>query len=379
MAEEKKPLFRLKRGVKNKTEQGNQGQGEQPKRKKRKVLLTGTGVILYFAVIILTSLTLSFFAVTMANDMFGFIKNSEFVTVEIDDAKNLKELANTLKEQNIIKYKGLFKLYVDFSGNAENLRSGEYDMNQNFTYQQIVSKLKNVNKKSDTVMVTIPEGYEFRQIATLLQEKKVCKRDELIEVAQNYPFKHEILKGVPKRDNRLEGYLFPDTYEFYVNDDPVQVLNKMLNNFERKMLPDYFEKAKELNMTMDEVVILSSMIEREAANQKEMELVSSVFHNRLKSKDLSLLQSCATVQYIINERKPILSDAETKIKSPYNTYINAGLPVGPIASPGLEAIEAALYPAKTDYTYFVATADGKQNLFAKNLKEHEANIKKVRG
>ena len=129
-------------------------------------------------------------------------------------------------------------------------------------------------------------------------------------------------------------------------------------------------------MTIDEVITLASIIEREAAGDEDRGKVSSVFHNRLDSKELPYLQSCATVQYILQERKSVLSIADTKIDSPYNTYLYKGLPPGPIAAPGLASIKAALYPEDTDYYYFVVNADGK-HLFAKTLKEHEANIKKA--
>ena len=145
----------------------------------------------------------------------------------------------------------------------------------------------------------------------------------------------------------------------------------MLMQFEKHYAP-YAERAEEMGMTMDEVITLASVIEREAQGDYDRKLVSSVFHNRLKSTDYPYLQSCATVQYVLKERKAVLSVADTKIDSPYNTYINKGLPIGPIASPGEKSIEAALYPEESEYLFFVLGSDGKHH-FSKTYSEHMQN------
>ena len=163
--------------------------------------------------------------------------------------------------------------------------------------------------------------------------------------------------------------MFPDTYQFTANMSAHDILQVMLNRFDEIYTDKYQARAAELGMTTDEVVTLASVIEREAASPDEARLVSSVFHNRLKSSDYPYLQSCATVQYVLKERKPVLSVADTKIDSPYNTYQNKGLPVGPIASPGKSSLEAALYPADTDYLFFVVGKDGK-TVFSKTYEEH---------
>jgi len=186
----------------------------------------------------------------------------------------------------------------------------------------------------------------------------------------------------PQRENKLEGYLFPDTYFFDPKAGERAIIEKFLDNFDAKFKPEFYERAKELNMTVDEVIILASIIERETALPEERPIVSSVFHNRLKSSDPNLkkLESCATVQYVLyktqGKMKEKLSDEDTKIDHPYNTYLYEGLPPGPICCPGLASIEAALYPdEESEYLYFVAKGDGSHE-FSRTLAEHLEAVKK---
>lgn len=355
-------------------------QKQKTPKQKKIIRMSNRGWMLYIVAIIAISCILSFFAITMSNDMFGFVKTDNVVAVAIDKEDNLNDIANKLKENDIIAYKGLFKFYVKISGNENKFNYGNYDLNQNMTYQQIVSSLKKVSKDAQVVSVTIPEGYEMDQIFTLLEEKGVCTKERLEDTAENYPYKHEFLKNVPDRENRLEGYLFPDTYDFYTGDDPVQVLNKMLNNFANKYDDACAEQAEKLGMSMDEVIILASMIEKEAANDEERADISAVFHNRLNNpSEFPYLQSDATAMYGKrgDERTATLTTEQKNEDSPYNTYKVKGLPVGPICSPGMNSIEAALNPSNKDYYYFVAMKDGSESLFAKTYEQHQRNIEKA--
>lgn len=338
-----------------------------------------TGCFLYVLLICIVSLIASYLAITMANDMFGLVKPKDTVTIEVKEGDKAGDIARELKERGVIEYRSLFTLYAAVKKfDNDNIQPGVYMVEKNMPYSTLLGLVKKpvVQEEKKTVTVTIPEGYELWQIVDLLSEKGVASKEELMDTIQNYKFKHEFLKDLPDRDNRLEGYLFPDTYQFYVDDNPVSVINKMLNNFDDKFDYEFYDRAKELDMTLDEVVTLASMIEREAASDDERGLVSSVFHNRLKSKEYPFLQSCASVQYILKERKPVLSEADTKIESPYNTYIHQGLPPGPISSPGLASIRAALYPEDSDYLFFVAYPNG-ASLFATTYDEHLANSKKA--
>jgi UPF0755 protein len=338
-----------------------------------------TGCVLYIVIICIVSLILSYLAITMANDMFGLVKPKDTVSIVVEQGDKVKDIASELEEKGVIQYKSLFTLYATFKKFDESkIQSGVYEVEKNMPYSTLLSKVKKpiVQKERETVTVTIPEGYELWQIVDLLDEKGVCSKEDLMDTIQNYKFKHEFLKDLPERNNRLEGYLFPDTYQFYAEDKSISVINKMLNNFDDKFDYEFYDRAKEIGMTLDEVITLASIIEREAASDEERGAVSAVFHNRLESKEYPYLQSCASVQYILKERKTVLSIEDTKIDNPYNTYINKGLPPGPISSPGLASIRAALYPDEVDYLFFVAYPDG-ATLFATTYDQHLANVKKA--
>ena len=215
-------------------------------------------------------------------------------------------------------------------------------------------------------MVTIPEGFEARHIAEKLESMGLADKKEFLRLLDEGEFDFAFIDKISRNENRLEGYLFPATYELLVGESEYSIITKMLKAFEDRIVPIYEKSGTKYSL--DEIVTMASLIEREAANDKERGKVASVFYNRL---DIGMtLGSCATVQYIIKERKDVLSNSDIKIKSPYNTYINRGLPVGPIASAGEMSFMAALYPEDTDYLYFAAKADGSENVFTRTNEEH---------
>ena len=243
-----------------------------------------------------------------------------------------------------------------------------------------------------TTEVTIPEGYECEDIFALLEEAGVSTVSELEQAAASYEFDYSFLQDLPYGDkNRLEGYLFPDTYQFYLNDKPENVLGKFLRNFESKITDDMYAAVDELNdrlaaqmrvnnfteqeiesakLSFHDVIIVASLVEKETAKTSESASIASVIYNRLCSKLYPCLQIDATIQYALDERKEVLSNADKAIISPYNTYTNAGLPAGPIANPGINSIRAALYPADTDY-YFYALGNDGVHKFSKTYYEHQ--------
>ncbi|MDK2798448.1 MAG: hypothetical protein PWP27_28 [Clostridiales bacterium] len=305
-------------------------------------------------------------------------KNGEnnIIEVKIPKGASTREIAVILKEKGLIKYPILFRVVSKINRNDGKYQQGIHHLNTAMDYEAIMAELqKNVEKK-ETKRFTIPEGFEFRQIVEKLANEKLIDKEKFINIAENGDFDYPFLKNLPKRENRLEGYLFPDTYEVYADATEEDIIKKMLDRFEQVFNQEYYEKAKALNMTVDEVVTLASIIEREAQVDKERPLVSAVFHNRLKSKNYPYLQSCATVQYILKDRKKILTDEDTKTPSPYNTYLHPGLPIGPIASPGKASIHAALYPADVDYLFFVAKDDG-THIYSKTYAEHLKAVSKV--
>lgn len=289
-----------------------------------------------------------------------------FITLEKDMTSS--SIANLLLKNKVIKYKDEFVRRAEAIGLKTGYAAGSYRLVPGISYQEIAKELCRKSKAA-IIRFTIPEGYEVRNIVDRLVALKLVDKDKFYEVMNNDNFNYDFLKDLPKRSVRLEGYLFPATYETRADSGEKHIIDMMLKRFDTAFTSQYKQRAKEINMSIDDVVTLASVIERESGNATESPMVSSVFHNRLQ-KGMKL-QSCATVQYILKKRKPVLSTADTKIDSPYNTYQYAGLPIGPIASPGKTSIEAALYPEESDYLYFVLGKNN-QTIFSKTYAEHLA-------
>lgn len=302
-------------------------------------------------------------------------RNGKEQEVTIPKGLGAKGVANTLKKQGIIKNADVFYFYSKLTNKAPKIQAGNYILSSSMTVPEIIDKLSSGRAKMNTVRFTIPEGFELRQIADRLAADGLVDKDKFYAAVQKADFKYEFIKALPDRENKLEGYLFPDTYEVYKNSSEQVILDRMLNRFDKVFTEKYRKRAEELNMSVDDVVILASIIEREAKLDSERKTISAVFHNRLK-KNIRL-QSCATVQYLLKEQKEVLTYKDLEVKSPYNTYMYEGLPKGPIASPGAKSIEAALYPEKVDYLYFVANKDG-SHVFTKTYKEHLNAQNKIR-
>ncbi len=385
-AERKKRIFKGKK--RNRKEEANGG------------LVSGLAkAVLYIVFVLLCSGFLSYFIITAGNDVFGLVKTTtpEPFTITADD--NYKTVSEKLKEAGAVEYDWLFKMFVIFqeddTDNIEFLQ-GEYTLESGLNYTQIYSYLTTVPYIRNEIRITIPEGFTTDQIIDLLESEGISTREELVDVINNYPFKHEFVqelesKGYSKnRIYRLEGYLYPDTYYFYEDDNAVQVINKFLNNFDSKFWDEYEDTYKETcikaGLTFDEVITLASIVQMEGITLSDFENISQVFHNRLKSNTLTKLESCATVQYILEERHDIITEADTKIDNPYNTYMYEGLPPGAICNPGINAIESSIFPAfdaqmlkdnniKTAY-FFVSDLAG-NIYYAETSKGHEKNKAKA--
>ncbi len=348
------------------SDMGNTRKISTVRRKKKKNLTPKT---VYWLFILGVSMLLSAIIIGAVNEVFGLQYVDEQVVITIPEDATLSDATKVLKEADLISNRGLFTVFFKLTSKGKPLRTGEITANRSYDYRSLTKMLTRSSSKRETVRVTIPEGYEIKQIVELMAKKGVCSKDEFTEALKNGDFEFDFLKGIKKGEiNRLEGYLYPDTYEFYVGDKPENVINKLLNNFNNKFTNAMAERAKKMGFSTHELVTLASIIEREATSD-DRALISSVFHNRLDSKEYPYLESCATVQYILGERKARLTIEDTKIENPYNTYENKGLPPGPIASPGMAAIEAALYPAESDYLFFAVSEDGKHH-FSKTYKEH---------
>ena len=277
---------------------------------------------------------------------------------KVVSAADMNQVAELLYEKGLIKYRWLFKLYSRFSKADEKVKAGTYQLNKDYDYRALVNGMTESGGTRVTVDVTIPEGYTITQIVALLVKNGVCDEDELKDALANYDFDYAFLDSSTLGDpKRLEGYLFPDTYTFYVGDTPTRVIGKLLSNFKAKWTDAFQAKADALGYTQAQVITIASIIEREAGVNSERATIASVIYNRLENPDArtaGYLQIDATIYYAIEDTGEAFS---TDVVSPYNTYLHQGLTPGPISNPGLASIKAALNPEKTDYYYYALGKD----------------------
>lgn len=307
-------------------------------------------------------------AIACLADWNGWGKNGENTLITIEKGANLTQVANIVKDKKIISNKTLFRYYLKKHHAEKDIKPGSFELQKNMSYKEILKVLSGAPVETG-IKVIIPEGYGNRQIADLLEEKGICMASDFITSINNDSFDYSFLSGIIRTENKLEGYLFPATYTFEKNSTPHQIAEKMLSAFDANWKQEYTDRANELGWSIDKVVTLASVIEKESVGGDDMKKVSSVFWNRLK-KGMAL-QSDATVQYILDIRNE--KTFSTQIDSQYNTYKYPGLPIGPIANPGIKSIEAALYPDDTPY-YFFVFYDG-VTYYSKTFEEHKQAIK----
>jgi len=279
--------------------------------------------------------------------------------VNIPYGTNAKEIVDVLEKNEIIRKNNYtFRILTKLLKLEDQLKYGEYNLSPSMNMLQILDKL--AKGKVITYKITIPEGHTCAQIAELLDKKEIAEKEAF-------------LKLVKDSEKSSEGYLFPDTYEVPKKYGAEKMVKVMLSNFNQIAIENKFtDRAEEIGFSLDEIIILASIIEKEAKFSDEKNKVSTVFHNRLK-KGMKL-QSCATIQYILGTPKEKLDENDLKIDSLYNTYLYKGLPPGPICNPGLDSIISALEPAEEDYLYFVLGENGR-HIFSKTYQEHLKNKK----
>ena len=319
-----------------------------------------------------------------AADLLALGKEGQEITLTVDEQDGISEIAQKLQKAGMIEYPNLFEIFAKLTGKGDKILTGTITFNKSmvYDYNALINALSYRGNARVTIDVTIPEGYNCAQIFALLEKKGVCTVAELEEYAANgnleeYWFLKDIKRG---HKYCLEGFLFPDTYEFYVNDKPEHVIHKFLDDFDYRFtdrLMDKFEALKKktgLNFTIRQLITLASMVEKEKANDLEGYSIASVFYNRLThSASYPYLNSDATILYATDYyNKGELITNEQINASPYNTYTQKGLPAGPIANPGLSSIDAALDPDSTKYYYFIFDKSAGVHRFSKTLAEHNA-------
>lgn len=337
----------------------NEEYGNSPMRRKSNKSGCMSG-FMYFIFVLAVSIILASMGWLAACDVLALNKKPITATIEVPENYDMDEVLDDLKENGIIEYKFLFKLFTKIA--EKKIDPGTYQLNTEYDYRAIISKMQEGADSMVIVDVTIPEGKSLKQTFELLEAEGVCKAEKLWEAAENYDFEYDFLDPATLGDqNRLEGYLFPDTYKFYKSSSPEYVLDKFLDNFESRITDEMFSQAENMGMTMNQILTIASLIEMEAGSNEERTTISSVIHNRLD--DDHLLQIDATIQYILEERKEKLSYDDLAIDNPYNTYMYKGLPPGPIASPGLASIKAAMEPEDTNYFFYALNKSGTHEFF----------------
>lgn len=305
-------------------------------------------------------------------------ENPTNINIEIPNGSSSKKIATILKEEGLIKNEFIFRIAVKNKQAEGNLKAGTYTLNTGMNTDEIIYELSKGGKNDNVIKFTIPEGYEIRQMADKLAEEGIVDKERFMELTSDkknfqdkYPFLAELADG-----QSLEGFLYPSTYEIYIDTSEEEVISKMISQFIQVYEKDIEPNMGDFDLSLNEIVTLASIIEREAKLDEEREFISAVFHNRLKEN--MLLQSCATVQYVLGERKEVLSEKDIQIESDFNTYIHQGLPPAPIASPGKKSLIAAINPAEVDYLYFRTKDDGTGgHTFSRTYEEHlKANPKK---
>lgn len=321
---------------------------------------------LYLFFVFLAVFALLWAGLSLYTDFAGK-DGGESVSLSIKKGAAGAEISELLKANTVIAHPRAFAFWAKLTGANLKFKYGVHSLRENMGYGEVSKSLQ--KGAGGGVRIVIPEGFELSQIAKRVADSGLADEASFLRAANEGEFDFDFLKSIPPREGRLEGYLFPASYDFEPEAGAEQIIGAMLKRFSAMMTPEYINRAGEMGMSVDDIVTLASIIERETGNQTERAMVASVFYNRLKSKTYPYLESCATVQYILRERKPRLSVADTNIDSPYNTYKNKGLPPGPIASPGEESIKAALWPEQSDYLFFVMGKDNK-HIFSKTYEEH---------
>ncbi len=355
------------------------------------------GGIMYFVFILCVSVVLACVAWMAASDALALNKDNfsavvslpmsifDSETVDTYDESGRKTgtervthadisyVADELKSAGLIEYKWLFELFCKISHADTKVDPGEYELESSFDYRALVKNMQSGSGATVTITVVIPEGFTMHQIFKRLEENKVCTYDELMDAAANYNYNYDFLDGIDQGDpTRLEGFLFPDTYEFYVGMQASSAINKLLENFHYRITDDMLTQMQNMGLDIRSVVNIASLIEREAANDNERGTIASVIYNRLAAN--MPLGIDASILYIHPDHEGSPTADMLAEDSPYNTRLYQGLPPTPIANPGLASIEAVLSPESTNYYYYALdTATGLHRFFT-NSGEFDAFV-----
>ena len=391
---------------------------EQPLPKRRPKMKKGYGLlgiphilstVIWLAITVAIGVSIGRMIWICAAEVLAFGRPDKEYTLTVSSGDNIDTIAIKLKNTGLIQYPELFKLYADLTDAEEEISVGTFTLNSKYDYHALVNAMSYHSPARETVSLVIPEGYTCAQIFALLEENGVCSVADLEEYAANGDIKDRwFLEGIERGDKYcLEGYLFPDTYQFYTDDEAGRVIGKFLDNFDNRFTDIMKSRLDPLNerlaavlasrgydeetiesrkITIREIVIIASMIEKETANDAESYDISSVIYNRLTNPaNYPFLNIDATLIYALGgnidpetgKTKPLTSE-DLQMDHPYNTYTVKGLIPGPISNPGRNSLNAALDPTVTDYYFYVFNPNTGKHMFAKTPAEHDKNVNYVR-
>ena len=359
--------------------------------------MLGKGII-YLVFVIATSIIIAYYGITLANDVFAFVKSEDEVTIVLEEGEDMGDLAKKLKKEDVISYPLFFKLYNSFknrnSKTPQELVADTYVFEKNLNYDELIAKFEKSAPVRGIVDITFPEGLSIDEMIDIFVENGIGTREGFVEAVKSsliYDMDYKFLKALQDaeidgfKDGRryaLEGYLYPDTYQFYSDVSPIDAVSKLLRTFNVRFEDEYYIRCDELGMTVDEIVNVASIVQKETKYSSEYPIVSSLYHNRLANPAyFPRLQCDSTYLYAFPDRRDGLTLDEMKAsESPYSTYSHDGLPPSAICNPSLDAIIAALYPNAQDsngtkhtYYYMYARPNG-YHYFASTDSEHQANI-----
>ena len=358
----------------------------RPKKKRGELFFTIPHLAVtavWLALILVIGVTLGRMLWVCAADVLAFGRESKEVTVTVYESDTIDDITEKLHNAGLVRYPGLFKLYASLAVDEGEIAPGIWDLNTLYDYHALVNMMSPRSNR-EVIQVMIPEGYTCRQIFALLEEKKVCTAVDIAAYASNgelseYWFLDAIERG---SENCLEGFLFPDTYEFYKNSSSREALEKMLDNFEYRFTEEMRSQIDILNAnvtngTFDihDVVIVASLIEKETASNDESPMIASVIYNRLFDwgGTPAYLNIDAAIVYALNGKTDLTAE-DLKVDSPYNTYLYTGLTPGAISNPGLSSLKAALNPATSNYYFYVLDPAQGAHHFTTTYNEHQAFI-----
>ncbi len=358
------------------------------KKNQKKKQAFNTVTALFFVIVVVFSTALSAFAISCINDILAFGRSDEKVQINIPNDATTDEIIDILSENDLVKQKTFCKIFYKGFNYIKNINKKNkpadpvyfgdiYYVQKNLGLEGYLTEFKQIAQTADTVTLVFPEGWTIYQMFDKIDEFGVCSKSELLASINGADFDYDFLNEIeddPTRTFKLEGYLYPDTYEFYEKSNANSVIRKLLDGSETKWTDEYEAQREKLGMTRDEIIIIASVIQREAANKSQMGLVSSVLHNRLAHPVSWPLLGCdSTKNYITNYVRPnVAPDKAAYYANYYDTYISQGLPPGPICNPGDDAIKAALFPEDTNYYYFRHDKYG-EIYMAKTQTEHDRN------